>query len=448
MKMLIAKAFVAVFMGSISISNLAATRYVEDSWGSDAGPNDCRDRRAPCATIDYALDQAQPNDRIIVGPGSYEPPTTLSYGGNQGIKLTSVAGAAATIIDATALGAAHVVLIGFAPKGVLGQKRRGFTIIADNSVTGPMAWINQSEGARIEGNVFISPVAAVRSAIEVTNSDKVTIRYNDISATDSGSFQYGVRTVFPGPGSGKKWNVSENQLSNIENCMSFEFIVTNHANKIAKNRLVDCQDAGIAVISKDEITEDPSQSSRDRYMDNAIRMVNTGSYVPAMRFEGGNPRIQRNLIDGTRGYVDGIGFVETTRAMVKDNLLLGPVGNASTGTAPYGLYVSGGGDYGSNDSVSISGNTILDYYYGVRTDLAEIGMLKNNNILNISECGFHTGSNTSPPSPLKASGNFWDGGSDPDLTACGFTQTEVTEGDLSFNPSSRQKPIRFKDPFN
>ncbi len=445
MKALIPMVSLAMILGWFSPGVRSATRYVEDAWGTDAGPNDCRDRRAPCATIDYALDQAQPNDRIIVGPGAYEPATNLDFDGKQGIKLTSLAGASATTIDATGLSNFYVILISGAHKGVLGQRRRGFTILADDSVSNSMVRINLSDGVRIEGNRLISPATTLASAIRITDSDKLTIRYNDISAIGGGSLSHGIETTTPGADSNRKWNISENRLVNIGECMLIDSSAPNNTNKVTKNLLEDCQVAGIRVRNYDSMNN-PVVSSRDRYMDNIVRLANVASYRRAMEFEGGNPRIQRNLVDGGRGYVHGMVLDGTTNARVKDNLLQGPVGNPSaSGLNSYGLSVIGG----ANSSASVTGNTLQGFYRVVyATHLQQIKTFTNNNVMNTSSCGFFVDNNTTPPRPLRARGNYWDGGSDPDLGSCGNTQMEVNEGDLSFSPSSRPKPIKFKDPFN
>ena len=258
----ILKTLALVCVTGISCSAFSASRYVEESYGSDAGANDCRNRNTPCATIGYAISQAGPNDRVIVGPGSYQPSSQLNL--IPGLKLTSVAGASSTVIDGTAISGAHVLFAGFADKVVIGQKRRGFTILADTSVTQAIIWINASNGARIEGNRFVSPVNTVTSAIDITNSDKITIRYNDIYSTGSGVFTNGVRTFsLGGVDNNKQWNISDNRLRNITDCIEVGSTAVNNANKVTKNRLDDCLEKGIEVRNLDD-TLSPVISSRDK----------------------------------------------------------------------------------------------------------------------------------------------------------------------------------------
>ena len=67
--------------------------------GSDSG--NCKS--SPCKTLGYALTQARPNDKIVIGPGTYPESNNANVVGANltGLKITSRGSAANTVIDAT-----------------------------------------------------------------------------------------------------------------------------------------------------------------------------------------------------------------------------------------------------------------------------------------------------------------------------------------------------------
>lgn len=424
----------------------AASRYVDASYGSNAGGNDCRDRHAPCQSINHALSQAQSNDRIIVAPGVYQPASILHFdNAKSGIKLTSVAGAAATVIDATSLGASYVFSIAFADKVVIGQKRRGFTIIADNSISNAILFINSSDRVRVEGNRLVGASGALNSVMEINASDSLTVRYNDMYPR-GGSITKGLSVIALVGGSEKnrKWNISENRLSDMGECINIGSTAPNNANKFVKNRLDGCEVRGIYIRNYDS-NLDLATASRDRYQDNLIRMKNTGIYRRAIQIDGGNPTINRNMVDVSAGHSDGLAVDNTVGTKITNNLLLGPVGASANGLLSYGVQTlppSGG-----NPSLKMSGNTITGFNLGTAVDLEELVQFRNNNVLNISGCPLYLDPNV-PARPLRASGNFWGDPSGPATAGCTFTQSLVDIGHLFFRPSARARPVKFRDPFN
>lgn len=75
--------------------------------GSDSGS--CQS--SPCKTLGYALTQASPNDNIVIYPGTYPESGNANVvnPGLTGLRITSIASAARTVIDAT--GNANGILI-------------------------------------------------------------------------------------------------------------------------------------------------------------------------------------------------------------------------------------------------------------------------------------------------------------------------------------------------
>ncbi len=73
MAMVLGMLFLAAWMwglqGVASVHAAPATRYVDEATGSDT--TDCTNHASPCATIDYALSQAEDGDTVLVATGTY-----------------------------------------------------------------------------------------------------------------------------------------------------------------------------------------------------------------------------------------------------------------------------------------------------------------------------------------------------------------------------------------
>jgi len=425
----------------------SAARYVEVAYGSDDfGTNDCRSRTSPCASLQQAFSQAGTNDRIYVGPGYYAPVTNFNFQAGQ--KLLSVAGASSTIIDMRSVSSGFGFLMGFAPRAALGQKRRGFTILADSSITSAILFVNFSDSARVEGNRFVSNVENVDTIIDINSTDRLTIRYNDLYTEDTGTIGTGLNVISLGAGSSKnkRWNISENRLSDMVSCIDIGSTAVNNANKVSKNRLENCAEKGIEVTNYDD-TLTFATSSRDKYTDNVIIMRPTNTMLHSgINIIGGSPTISKNLLDVSEGYFDGIVLSSTTRASVRDNILLGPRPGLGAGSGVYGIYTPNPND--NNTDITISGNTIQRFLRGVTVDLLELKALQKNNILQSANCQFDT-PNLVPAKPLKARGNFWgEPGVPPSTAGCSGTAAALTAGNLEFSPANRANPVRVKDVFN
>ncbi len=85
----------------------ARTTLTVATTGSDSG--NCRSR--PCKTLGYALTQTRPNDKIVIGPGTYPESGNVNVvnPGLKGLSVRSIRSAARTVIDAT--GNANGILI-------------------------------------------------------------------------------------------------------------------------------------------------------------------------------------------------------------------------------------------------------------------------------------------------------------------------------------------------
>ncbi|UCG26084.1 MAG: right-handed parallel beta-helix repeat-containing protein [Chloroflexota bacterium] len=119
-------------------------RYVATN-GSDVGPNDCLDSGAPCATVDQAIEMANPGDSILVAQGTYtenlwvDKPLLIA-GGYNATDWTQDLDQYETIIDGS----------------------EGQTVMAgwDSYTVGAMSVISDTDGinwVRFEGNPVLSP---------------------------------------------------------------------------------------------------------------------------------------------------------------------------------------------------------------------------------------------------------------------------------------------------
>ena len=170
-----------------SASAFAKTRYVE-KWGSDSNAPDCK-KTTPCLNISTAIANSNPNDKIIIGPGTYFIATALVID-DRGLKLESTAGRYATTIQQVNF-SQHVISIE-APKVQIGKKGKGFTLTGGFTVGFTAIEIDtpdNSPAIKIQGNrigaprpVDASPDLLDRSnyfGINVLNGgEKLQLAYN------------------------------------------------------------------------------------------------------------------------------------------------------------------------------------------------------------------------------------------------------------------------------
>lgn len=432
-KMLVAVAMVGLFLIQPAWS---ASRYVETAYGDDAGPNNCKNRKKPCATITHALGQSGSDDKIIVGPGLYTP--SGNFETIPGLKISSTAGAAGTIIDATDLSASNgVFYIDDDNKVAIGGKGKGFTIILDSGM-GAAIYVENSSSVRIEGNRVLSLTEAVDNGINARSAPNLTLRYNTVYAGGAGSIGNGIDSGLST--SNKKWIVTNNTVINADQCMNIRSTAGNNGNRTADNRLDGCVIRGLAVVNYNVLFE-PSVSSRDKHTGNVVRMMPDAGFQRAFSILGGSPALSKNLADLTAGNSDGIIIIDTTNASLKDNVVIGPPG----GDGLYGIASTGS----TTANLTVSGNTVSSVGTAVRHFTApEIKELSNNNFPG-NGCPIHFRANVARPKPLKASKNFWGDPAGPDLVNCGaFIVDAIADGHLKLSPSGKSNPIKFKDRFN
>lgn len=169
------------------------TRYVE-KWGdfANAADHGCS-KSHPCLSIGAALGVANPNDRIIVGPGRYSQSGNFHLN-TLGLKLESTSGRHATAIQS--IDGTNAVLIS-QPRIALGKRHKGFTVSGATTVSNAGVWVDvagDSPRIKIEGNRIGLPVKAIGESdstsnhfgLVVTNGgEKIQIRYNIITNSNS-----------------------------------------------------------------------------------------------------------------------------------------------------------------------------------------------------------------------------------------------------------------------
>lgn len=147
----------------------AAKLYVENH-GVD-GPT-CGDKKAPCRSISQAIDNAAPNDGIVVGPGRYgDIDGDGSFAGvgeeqaetgggcfcmikvDKPLSIESRDGANATVLDANGTGTGVVTIVSSGV--VFGKRKKGFTLTGGDDGAG-LETANSTTGIAITGNVATS----------------------------------------------------------------------------------------------------------------------------------------------------------------------------------------------------------------------------------------------------------------------------------------------------
>jgi hypothetical protein len=208
----------------------AATRHVEVT-GVD-GPS-CGSNASPCRSIGQGIANAAAGDSVVVGPGVYgdlngdgvlgasgeENPDLFSPGCgcvlalNKAVKLTSSAGAAATVIDARTIASATNVLVIAGARAQFGKPGKGFTVTNTAASTGNGITIDADQVV-IAGNQVIGPGTAASSftgtGIATVDADEtILITGNQVIGWDDGIVVNNAgKTV-------SKNNVSQNSFAGI-----------------------------------------------------------------------------------------------------------------------------------------------------------------------------------------------------------------------------------------
>ena len=141
----------------------AATVYVAVN-GVDG--SSCGTSASPCQTITTAIQNAQPHDSVVVGPGTYRgergaPGCDCFLAVNKPVDLLSSDGAAATVIDALAFQTATNVLV-IADEAELGGPGKGFTI-TEADAAGSAGIAIDAKDVKIQGNQVLNLANGLRT---------------------------------------------------------------------------------------------------------------------------------------------------------------------------------------------------------------------------------------------------------------------------------------------
>jgi len=389
-----------------STAGSAKTFYVE-TYGDDE--NNCS-KSAPCADIQYVLDTfAGNNDRIVVGPGTYSGSLVIDH---VGIKLTSVAGAPATVIEAD--GTDGILVNG--DKSVIGQRRQGFTITGDFG--GADGIHVNADKVRIEGNILIGPdtdiLAETDDAIQ-SDGLNTTIRYNRLM-----NFAVGIYSNRPDDAT--KLIISDNYLNDILlNCIDLRSGALNK-NQVKNNTLSNCE-YGIDIANK------LGAKSGDIYSGNII--LNT-AFI-AVSVDSGNPVVTNNMI---RIAEDGLFAGRSDGAVFRNNMV--------SDISRWGFRYDP-----DTFNTTFSANTIVNAGAGIfiPDGSPPLKQFSKNNILDY-DCPIDFGGTVT--GTIKMSKNFWGelGDSMPDLTCDAEANAALaTDPGLVMKPSSKPNPVTYKSPF-
>ena len=410
---------------------LAKRHYVE-SYGIET--IDC-EKLAPCGSVEDALLNATAGDTVIVGPGSYNGGVAIVH---PRIKVISVAGAPATILDVSGSGnaTAGVEIGANASRAVFGQRRKGFTVTGD--FENYYGMLSLAEQVRIEGNIIFdsgyagAPGPADNIGVGVFGV-RPTVRFNTVARLDSHGIAYDVSlldTVKSRP------IISSNAVGQVEGACILSFPGDTSQGRYQDNYLDQCRLAGIQIINGSNF-----DTSKDRITGNSI--LNGDGDGIVVQF--GNPRVERNAISGhgstdcpPTNYYSGIELYNTHNAAVKFNT----------------IFNQRNGFYQSQTALhtQFTGNTVVGSGCAaifMEDNAPGFQRFSNNNLFGGPvPFDFET---TSFPGEIKAVNNLWGdwfivNDDAPDLSGDPEADTLSTNfpDQFSFNP--RQTPNRIPSP--
>lgn len=179
---LITGALLVSLLTALSLPTQAKTIYVE-RWGQNN--TSCGSKASPCSLISYAVSEiARKNDRIVVGPGLYMDNIVIDLDSDNdplsGIKLESVAGRNATLIDAD--DSSEPVIEVQQPKVRVGKAGKGFALNGASS-SAALRFQGAAINGRIEGNL-----AMFSGSGFVITGEKALIRFNIARDNTSNGF--------------------------------------------------------------------------------------------------------------------------------------------------------------------------------------------------------------------------------------------------------------------
>ncbi len=412
------------------------TTYVE-IFGDDTNP--CT-RSEPCLTIQTGIDQAGAKGRIIVGPGSYDETESATLNiTNESVRLTSVAGAHATVLS----GADTPTIVNIAAdKVTFGQKRKGFTITTDSGNDVGVLLADGTTSTKIEGNILSSTDSmdysrrAISSAPGPSGVIKTTIRNNWIVGWTEAILLYGRGN---GGGGGKeRYTISDNRIES-RNCTTLYNPGPANAIKVKDNRM-DCGRGGIYLFHGNDVnpfSAGGTVKTNVKIQRNVISAPHIGLWL-----NRGNHDISGNLINGADR---GMSLDRLFNSRIRNNLIRN---STSYDIQLFGDEFSAGNQITSNTMV----NTGMDSLSLIDTVPRT---LSRNNFDEQASCAIEV--NPVPSEVIAAKKNFW---GDPDsvdglppLVGCnaetidasdpGIGDPEVT---LTFSPVLKANPIKYKSP--
>ena len=187
----------------------------------------CGDKKSPCRSISIAIDNANPGDKIVVGPGHYgdlDEDTDFNDAGeekaegqsgcdcmikvNKQLTIESRDGAGATVLDARG---ANIDVVRIQVSGVIfGKKKKGFTLT--HGAEG-LFINNGTNGVRVESNL------AITNSFDGFNFFGSGHVLNGNTASGNGSSGFG----FSGSG-----HLLSNNIASANDSSGFEFSGSGH----------------------------------------------------------------------------------------------------------------------------------------------------------------------------------------------------------------------------
>lgn len=356
------------------------------TWGADSVI--CGDKTEPCATIGQAITNADPKDKIVVGPGRYPEPLAID---KEGLKLESTGGARATIITTDGSGddLVHITV----DKVQLGKKGKGFTLLGGNS-----------RGAHIEGDdCKIDSIRSIDNSADgfVLNGSDASFKNSE--ARDNGSDGFEL--------SGDDLTVQDCVASgNFDDGFFFD------SSKASFKRNVAHDNTAFGFTEGGD--------GANELKENAAWRNGGGGFL----LGGDSVEVTKNVAADNTGHGFSIEF--TTGAEVKDNLARGNT-------------LSGFAEGASGAAAELEKNTAagnMEHGFVVKTDDPGGIEFKKNNAYANGDCGLLNDTGGT----LTTDATWW--GQDPPSTTAGNTGADVCDnGNTTVtDPASKEGSLKVK----
>ncbi len=394
--------------------------YVE-KFGTDAST--CS-RLQPCGSIQAGIDAVGVGGRVLVGPGTYEEQLTIPY---DRLRLISTHGSTTTIIngreplvESSVLGEGPAAISINADAVIIGQKKRGFTILSPSGY----GVLGQGNRIRVEDNRIEGPANGGTGFGVALVGDQHVVRANRVIGADIGIMLSGV----PELGNGRNWLVDGNTIDNPSVGIEALSYAANHRLRNLNNE-VDGVGWGFAVYNidlSDGTSQTQQRPTNEQHTNFRVRRLLSAG-VGAAYVEGGNPRLTQIEIHSLFFPADAVELSRTRGARINKLVAVNEV--AEFGGSGILLHEA--------ENTTITNSSVVGFQYSVSVVRSSGVQARGNNFTSPAFCAFDVSGDPATTTNLLFARNFWVSPDGPDLSCSPEAQALVDSGELSFSPVDR-----------